>query len=71
MRHNEVAGVGYAGVVAKDSARWRIHNNFCDLLVLPGATADPDLELPANEAGAAVVLVDSVGIRITHNNRCA
>lgn len=71
VRHNEVAGVGYAGVVAKDSARWRIHDNdFCDLVVPPGATADPDLDLPANEAGAAVVLVDSVGIRMTHN-RCA
>ena len=71
VRHNEVAGVGYAGVVAKDSARWRIHDNdFCDLVVPPGATADPDLDLPANEAGAAVVLVDSVGIRLTHN-RCA
>ena len=71
VRHNEVAGVGYAGVVAKDSARWRIHDNdFCDLVVPPGATADPDLDLPANEAGAAVVLVDSVGIRMTHNH-CA
>ena len=71
VRHNEVTGVGYAGVVAKDSARWRIHDNdFCDLVVPPGATADPDLDLPANEAGAAVVLVDSGGIRMTHN-RCA
>lgn len=71
VRHNDVAGVGYAGVVAKDSAHWRIHNNdFCDLLVPPGATADPILELPANQAGAPVVLLDSVDIRLTHN-RCA
>jgi hypothetical protein len=56
---------------AKDAAHWRIHNNdFCDLLVPPGATADPDLELPANQAGAAVVLLDSVGIKLAHN-RCA
>jgi hypothetical protein len=28
---------------AKDASHWRIHNNdFCDLLVPPGATADPD-----------------------------
>jgi nitrous oxidase accessory protein NosD len=34
VHHNDVAGVGYAGVVAKDSAHWRIHdNNFCGLLV--------------------------------------
>ena len=71
VRHNEVAGEGYAGVVAVDSARWRIHNNdFCDLVVPPGATADPSLELPANQAGTPVVLVDSVDIRLTHN-RCA
>jgi hypothetical protein len=71
VRHNEVAGVGYAGVVAKDSTHWRIHNNdFCDLVVPPGATADPDLGLPANQAGAPVVLLDSVDIRLTHN-RCA
>jgi hypothetical protein len=71
VRHNDVAGVGYAGVVAKDSAHWRVHdNNFCDLLVPPGATADPILDLPANEAGAPVVLLDSVDIRLTHN-RCA
>ena len=71
VSHNDVAGVGYAGVVAKDSAHWRIHNNdFCDLLVPPGATADPDLELPANQAGAAVVLLDSVDIKLAHN-RCA
>ena len=70
VRHNDVAGVGYAGVVAKDSAHWRIHNNdFCDLVVPPGATADLE-GLPANQAGAAVVLVDSVDIRLTHN-RCA
>jgi hypothetical protein len=71
LRDNEVAGEGYAGVVARDSARWRIHNNdFCDLVVPPGATADRDLELPVNEAGAAVVLLDSVDIRLAHN-RCA
>jgi hypothetical protein len=74
VRHNEVAGEGYAGVVAKNSARWRIHDNdFCDLVVAPGATADPDLEdleLPANQVGAAVVLLDSVDIRLIHN-RCA
>jgi hypothetical protein len=71
VRHNDVAGVGYAGVVAKESARWRIHkNDFCDLVVQPGATADPDLGLPANQAGAAVVLLDSVDIKLTHN-RCA
>jgi hypothetical protein len=71
VRHNEVAGEGYAGVVAKDSAHWRIHHNdFCDLVVPPGATADPDLELPANQAGVAVVLLDSVDIQLTHN-RCA
>jgi hypothetical protein len=69
--HNDVAGEGYAGVVAKDSARWRIHHNdFCELVVPPGATADPDLELPANEAGAAIVVLDSVDIRLTHNG-CA
>jgi hypothetical protein len=71
VRHNDIGGVGYAGVVAKDSAHWRIHNNnFCDLLVPPGATAHPDLGLPANQAGAPVVLVDSVDIQLTHN-RCA
>lgn len=71
LRHNDFTGEGYAGIVAKDSAHWRIDNNdFCDLVVPPGATAGPDLELPANEAGAAVVLLDSVDIRLTHN-RCA
>ena len=71
VHRNKLAGEGYAGVVAKDSARWRIHDNdFCDLVVPPGATADPILELPANQAGAPVVLVDSVDIRLTHN-RCA
>ena len=48
VRHNDVAGVGYAGVVAKDSAHWRIHNNdFCDLVVPPGATADLGLGAPS------------------------
>jgi hypothetical protein len=46
----------------------------CDLAVPPGATAnladEPGLNLPANTAGAAVVLLDSVDIRLTHN-RCA
>ena len=71
VHRNKLAGEGYAGVVAKDSAHWRIHNNdFCDLLVPPGATADPILELPANQAGAPVVLLDSVDIRLAHN-RCA
>jgi hypothetical protein len=37
LRHNDVAGEGYAGVVAVDSAHWRIHNNdFCDLVVPSG-----------------------------------
>ena len=58
IRHNQVAGEGYAGVVAKDSAHWRIHgNDFCDLVVPPGATADPDRGLPANAAGAKVALL--------------
>jgi hypothetical protein len=71
VHHNKLAGKGYAGVVAKDSTRWRIHDNdFCDLIVRPGAMADPVLDLPANEAGAAVVLLDSVDIRVIHN-RCA
>jgi hypothetical protein len=71
VRHNQVAGEGYAGVVAKESAHWRIHNNdFCELIVPPGATADPELELPANAAGAKVVVLDSVDIRLIHN-RCA
>jgi hypothetical protein len=74
LRHNDFTGEGYAGVVAKDSADWRINNNdFCDLAVPPGATADladdNDLNLPANTAGAAVLLLDSVDIRLTHN-RC-
>jgi hypothetical protein len=56
-------------VVAVDSAHWRIHNNdFCDLLVPPRAPSA--LGLPANEARAAVVLLDSVDIRLTHNG-CA
>jgi hypothetical protein len=71
LRHNDFEGEGYAGVVAKESAHWRIDNNdFCDLVVQPGATADPDLELPANEAGVPVLLLESIGIRLIHN-RCA
>jgi hypothetical protein len=75
LRHNDFTGEGYAGVVAKDSAHWRIDNNdFCDLAVPPGATAnladEPGLNLPANTAGAAVLFLDSVDIRLTHN-RCA
>jgi hypothetical protein len=42
VRQNEVAGVGYAGVVAKDSAPWRIHDNdLCDLVVPPGRRPIP------------------------------
>jgi hypothetical protein len=75
LRHNDVAGEGYAGVVAKESADWRIENNdFCDLVVPPGATAnladDSDLDLPANTAGAALMLLDSVDIQLTDNS-CA
>ena len=76
LRHNDFRGEGYAGVVAKDSAHWRINNNdFCDLVVPPGATAADlaayvEIELPANKAGAAVLLLDSVDIQMTHN-RCA
>jgi hypothetical protein len=71
LRHNDFTGEGYAGVVAEDSAHWRIDNNdFCDLAVPANLADEPGLNLPANTAGAAVVLLDSVDIRLTHN-RCA
>jgi len=68
---NNFSGKGYGGVVVQRSARWTVHeNDFCDLLIPPSTPPPPDLGLPANDTQAPVVIIDSINIRVRHNN-CA